>query len=362
MPFCIWVSEIMEYFSFSKACLSLLTCPQCLLKKTCPAFVLVSSEIGIYFKCSNCHSFYPLKQVPYISNICSQKNCSQECICACSRGALVTIKNERMYIDYEKCQFCSQCVDVCPLKAIFCFWTPFFISSEVQHSIKEESSIVEEKGVAFSRRNTKDFIYFRPQVLLNSLDTALGVSSLLDYYSFLEKDISESFWIFLSNKYSNGNLRALIEENYPSIHVVSADTNIRFKKYANHYFSPHEFIYNGEALPLPSEKIDIVTFTHSMRPDYNTHEYLKEMHRILKWKGTLFVMITPSVRFLGHIAGKFIKHSTSNSSVYNVLEKDWSKSRNENISFVDSWRFRRTMNWEDLYAQYGFQLVRKQRL
>jgi len=296
----------MEYFSFTKACLSLLTCPQCLLSKTCSAFVLVSSESGIYFKCNHCHSFYPLKQVPYISNICSQKNCSQQCIYACTHGALVTIKNKRMSIDYEKCQCCSQCVGTCPLKAIFCFWTPFFISSEIRHSIKGENAIIEEEGVAFSRSHARDFIYFRPQVLLNSFDAALGICSLVDYYNFLEKDISESTWIFLSNKHSNGNLRALIEENYHSIHVVSADTNIHFKKYANNYFSPHEFIYNGETLPLPSEKIDIVTVTHSIGPDCNTHESLREMRRILNWKGTLFVMIPPSVWFLGRIAGNLL--------------------------------------------------------
>lgn len=354
-----------------------MTCPHCASASNYSTLELVQSKKSIYFKCTQCNSFYPIQQVPYISNICSQKNCKQECISACFPGAIFILKNRLTAINYEKCQFCNQCVISCPLKAIVCFWTPFFkLSTEAPTIIAENATTtISNEGISFKDFNLPHFIRFRPDLLLNSLNTKLWMSVVVDCYEFIKDHILESSSIIFDNGCLNNSFKTLLEgHSNPTLNVLSADVKLYSESYLGRYFSPVEFLHDGRTLPLVSGKIDVVTSNYVLEHVSDPHKYLKEIHRVLKWEGLLFISVPTPRWFIAYFLRNFwylypkhlkndfkqaIRHPVRDFLTYNAHEKDWNKEKEGKITFIDEIKRWKIKNWDDLYLNNGFQIIEK---
>ena len=112
----------------------------------CPRDIIELRKVGkkerrIFVSCVNEEKGAPAK-----------KNCAVACI-GCSKCFnvcpfdAIEMKNNRAYIDYEKCKLCRKCVDVCPTNAIHEINFPVrkLIVKEEKEKAKKDTSAAEAK-------------------------------------------------------------------------------------------------------------------------------------------------------------------------------------------------------------------------
>jgi len=91
-----------------------------------------------------------------------------------------------------------------------------------------------------------------------------------------------------------GELTFLLKKAYPSTEVIGIDFCPEMlkiaKNKANKQLSIKFLEGNAESLPLPDQSTDIVTISFGFRNFQNQTQALKEIHRILKPNGHLFIL------------------------------------------------------------------------
>ncbi len=123
--------------------------------KACPRDIIELRYVGkkekrIFVSCVNEEKGAPAK-----------KNCAVACI-ACSKCFnvcpfdAIEMKNNRAYIDYEKCKLCRKCVDVCPTDAIHEINFPLkklIVKEEKEKAVETSTETVSTKTVAAEKQD-----------------------------------------------------------------------------------------------------------------------------------------------------------------------------------------------------------------
>lgn len=114
------------------------------------------------------------------------------------------------------------------------------------------------------------------------------ISDLEKYTDFKDKTI------FSSGCGSAGDLFLFMERGAKKVYGVEVDeglVNLAISRFKNSkYNNQSEFkLYNGDVLPYPDKNFDIIFSMHVIEHTSNPEGYLKELFRVLKPNGVLFM-------------------------------------------------------------------------